>query len=340
MQHIDLQTQTIYSELLVLCSKPVFSGHGLAFTQKKIKARKYWYLNITLGRTIQRYLGPDSPETREKIEQEKALWNEPERTIDRNKRAQLVSMFLAGGGIGLTVAEGKLLTFLERVGVFLVGGVLIGTPAFRAIGNNLGVHWDLDVRTKDVDIAADYRVPIAVPNKPVDLLTQLRESGMGFLAVPALDRRSPSTSFQLRDIKLSVDMLTPEIGKPTEKPIYISALKTYASPMIFLDYLLADVEPAILAQGFGVYVNVPNAARFAFHKCVISQRPGRQKAKKDLAQAEELLDVLVAHHPGTLIEAYEGGQTMGKKFITTLNLVIKRFPKDLKEELITLLEID
>jgi hypothetical protein len=71
---------------------------------------------------------------------------------ERQHRARLVDMYLAAGGIGLTANEGKVLAIFERSGVFLAGGVLVGTPAFRALGNNLCMKWLHDYRTKDLDL--------------------------------------------------------------------------------------------------------------------------------------------------------------------------------------------
>jgi len=58
-------------------------------------------------------------------------------------------------------------------------------------------------------------------------------------------------------------MLTPLIGKPSSKPVLITALNTYAEPMRFLDYLLVDTQSAILIARAGILVNVPTPARYA-----------------------------------------------------------------------------
>ncbi|MCH7830440.1 MAG: hypothetical protein IIB75_07755 [Proteobacteria bacterium] len=52
---------------------------------------------------------------------------------------------------------------LERNGVFLAGAVLVGTVAFRAYSNMLGVSWASDSGTQDIDVAADNRYTLALP---------------------------------------------------------------------------------------------------------------------------------------------------------------------------------
>ncbi|MCP4233321.1 MAG: hypothetical protein GY770_07005 [Aestuariibacter sp.] len=65
-------------------------------------------------------------------------------------------MALVGGIEGPTPQEGKILCMLERGGVFLAG-----TPAFRVLGAQLGVAWNGQFATRDVDIAIENSLPVA-----------------------------------------------------------------------------------------------------------------------------------------------------------------------------------
>ena len=72
-------------------------------------------------------------------------------------------MLLAGGATGIPANEGKVIALLERSGVFLAGGVVVGTLAFRAYANMLGVVWHRELQTRDIYLASDHRFPIVIP---------------------------------------------------------------------------------------------------------------------------------------------------------------------------------
>jgi len=215
--------------------------------------------------------------------------------------------------------EGKVMSLIERSGLFLAGGVVVGTLAFRAYANMLGVIWHSNLQTRDIDQASDYKYPIVIPRgkKPIDLSRLLLDSGMGFLEVPALNRKSPSTKFKIRGQELSVELLTPMRGRETAKPVEIPGVAAFAEPVRFLDYLLENIQPAVLLFKQGILINVPAPARFALHKRVVSQRrrAGQaEKIRRDLSQAEQLLEVLVEGRPGDLILAHEAAEKTGGIF--------------------------
>jgi hypothetical protein len=67
------------------------------------------------------------------------------------------------------------------------------------------------------------------------------ESGLGFLEIPALDKKSPSTSYKVRDSEIKVELLTPLISGPdTSKPVYMPSLKSHAFPLRVLNYLIKN----------------------------------------------------------------------------------------------------
>jgi hypothetical protein len=307
-----------YTELMQQCIKPAPDGANLSFKSKTIGKKRYWYLYISLGnRRTEHYLGEESTALLDTIDDEKALWASTED--DRSVRARLVAMLLAGGATGIPTREGKVLALLERSGVFLAGGVVVGTLAFRAYANMLGVIWHNELQTRDIDVATDNQFPIAIPQKrkPIQLADILLNSRMGFLEVPAFDRKSPSTKFKIRGEELSVELLTPMRGRETSRPVEITWLGAFAEPLRFIDYLMDDIQAAVLLYKHGILINVPAPGRFAFHKLVVSQRRrigDHEKIKRDLAQAEQLFSVLVDGRPGDLILAYEAAEKMGEKF--------------------------
>jgi len=149
--------------------------------------------------------------------------------------------------------------------------------------------------------------------------------------VPALDSRSPSTSFRVRGRELRVDLLTPLVGKPTGKPVFIAALNAPAQPMRFLDYLLKEPIPVVIVgRKASVLVNVPLPERFAFHKLLVSEsRPAAfaTKAEKDRMQAVQLLQVLIEEAPDGLKQAKTDLVERGKAWSDKLARASKKSQK-------------
>lgn len=190
------------------------------------------------------------------------------------------------------------------------------------MANALGVKWDrAAMRTQDVDIAHDYQLHVTVPDVEVDVEQALQQADKAFFAVPALNRKHPSTTFSVRGAELSVSLLTPMRGAPDAAPKPIPSINAVAKPLRFLDYLLDDVQSAAAPIRQGVLVNIPSPARFALHKLVVSRRRPAAfatKAKKDVVQAEQVLRVLLEDRPGDLILALEAAQQMPPKFMKQL----------------------
>lgn len=339
MEYLSESTQLLYSQLLSQCLQgAVPNGRGLSFVKKNIKDSIHWYLQLTVGsRKTQHYLGPDSKKIHTLIDNEKKLWEKSKP--DRNEREKLVSMLTSGGALTVSNAEARLFEVIERAGAFLVGGVLVGSHAFTVYGNMLGIKWPSKItQTHDIDIASDNHISLGLINKNIDLKQTLLDAEMGFVEVPALNRKAPSTSFRIQGKQLSVDVLTPMVGKPNSKAILISALNTYAEPLRFLEFLLHDIQPAIIVARAGILINVPSPARYALHKLVASiRRPAamQTKALKDIEQAKLLLEALIENRPGDVQIAFNAAMEMPDKFVEQLKQGIKTLPDILSKQLMT-----
>lgn len=321
-----------YSELLQNCIHPLSDGSNISFKAKTVHGKRYWYLYISLGSSRrEHYLGEETPELLDRIADEREAWES--NSDDRGLREHLVSMLIAGGMTPTPRDEGKLLALLERSGVFLAGGTLVGTVAFRAYSNMLGVKWASAPKTQDVDIAGDNTVGVVLPRdkRPVHLGQAILDSGMGFFEVPALDRKRPSTSYRIRGREFRVDVLAPMRGRETVRPVRLDTFNTYAQPVRFLDYLLDDLQAAVLLFGHGIMVNVPSPARFALHKCVLSQMRTAAfatKGTKDIEQADQLFRILATDRPGDVVMAFEAAERMGPRFLGRMQAGIRRLSGD------------
>ena len=229
--------------------------------------------------------------------------------------------------------EGKVLSLLERNGVFLAGSALVGTMAFRAYANMLSVAWGSAAGTQDIDLADDnhYELALPRPRAPINLRQIILDSGMGFFEVPALNRKQPSTSFKIRGRDFIVDVVAPMKGRETLRPVHLTEFGTYASPLRHLDYLLDDLQPAVLLYEHGIMINVPAPGRFAIHKCAISQkRPAAFAAKslKDLSQAAQIFKVLIDSRPGDITLAFEAARSQGETFVSDLMTGLRLIDKE------------
>ena len=305
--------QTLYAELLdqlrAADAEAAMQGLSGTFVSKTIRGRTYWYLQKSEGAAKRQiYLGPDSPQLRERMDS--AADHRAGAAADEKRRAEIVRMIEAGRMLRETAAIGVVLRILADASVFRAGGVLVGTQAFTAIANMLGVSFEqASLRTADVDVAHDRSIPLGLQEPPVDLLERLRTHDPAFFAVPGLDSREPSTSFSVRGRDLRVDFLTPAAGsRASTRPVYLPHLRVAAQPLYGLDYVMEQSVDAAVIAGSGILVNVPTPARFAFHKLwVASERPASEaaKARKDLRQAEQVLEVLADDRPDDLTAAWE-----------------------------------
>ncbi len=80
-----------------------------------------------------------------------------------------------------------------------------------------------------------------------------------------------------------------------------------AVPLRFPDFLIHEPVRSVLLHGAGIPVTVPAPERYTIHKLILIDRRDASspaKAGKDIAQAGNLISVLVEQLPGDLIEAW------------------------------------
>ena len=92
----------------------------------------------------------------------------------------------------------------------------------------------------------------------------------------------------------------------------------------------------------GVLVNVPNPARFAIHKLIVSQRrpvATQTKSNKDVMQASQVIAVLLERRPGDLWLALDAAADYpSNKFMKELRAGIELLEEDLRIPLVEQLE--
>jgi hypothetical protein len=299
---LPLALQTLYAELVERCSMARFTDDfppSGSFLKRTVAGRDYWYFQAaTSDGRRQRYVGPDSPELRQRIVRHR------EAKDDRRERRQMV---VALQRVGLPVSDpttGRVLEALAEAGVFRLRAVVVGTVAYQSYSGLLGVRLaDAEARTADLDLAQFREVSIAVEDA-IDLPFGdiLARVDPGFRAVPyAMDGRH-SHSFVLGDGRYRVDILVPNRGPDADRPVPLPALRTEGQPLRYLDFLIRDEVRAVALWGAGVPINVPAPERYALHKLLVSRMriataDSQAKAQKDLRQAGELARILALRRP-------------------------------------------
>jgi hypothetical protein len=318
---IDPQTMTLYAELLdqmqMLDASRTASSLKGSFSCKTIKGAEYVYFDhYTLGgRHQQTYIGKRDDRIEgliRKHAERKADALEMKATIKR-----LGGQVRTGVNVHIDNAMVRVIQSLADAGVFKNGGVLVGTHAFQAIGVMLGVRWPREtMATTDIDVAVDLKVSVAIPAIKTDIPETIESLEFGFSPVPPMDPRKPSTSFKVRKQRLSLEIITPKITG-SNAPVFIRRFNCGAQPLSYLSYLIEKPVQAVIIGTDPVLVNVPEPARYALHKLIVSQvRDASKNAKreKDLSQAYHLLSLLQEIRPDDIRPAWENLVARGPKW--------------------------
>ena len=330
---LPLSAQTAYAQLLeaTLAADHLRSVADLkgSFAAKVSKGRKYWYYQYfePSGKLRQVYVGPDNDAVR-------AL---RERSNAPTASRQLGPLARSAAALGCTEIlprHARVLARLAEYGFFRARGVLIGTHAFLAFGNMLGVRWADSDRTQDVDFAhAGKSLSIALPsNITINTDAAIKSLEMGFLPISSLNSEAGATYLNPREPEFRLDFLTTR-HREREKTYSHPQLGVNMQPMPFMEYSLEDVQQAVLFSGDTVVLaNVPSPARYALHKLIVyGERKGAfaTKSAKDIKQAGLLLmrlrelrasDIaeawadLVARGPGWRSRARNGAEALARQF--------------------------
>ncbi len=316
---LPTQIHTMYAQLLDLCREARFvedfppTG---SFKKVTVKGRDYWYYQASKKKPgkhsqAQKYVGPDSEKVRTLIEHHVRLKDE------YAERRQIVQTLKRLGVTTPPGVAGDLIERLANLGMFRMRACLVGTFAFQAYEGLLGVRFPKEyAHTKDLDIAQfrEISISVAATDKIPSLLEALRAVDASFAPLSSLEPGDAPCRFKNRDGYV-VDILVPNRGpdKATAEPR--PALGAAGQLLRYLDFLIYQPVEAVVLYGGGVLVNVPEPARYAVHKLIVSQlRPDNPKRAKDLWQASCLVTVLLKQDKHSLIEAFAEAIKRGPKW--------------------------
>jgi hypothetical protein len=278
----------------------VFLGApGTVSERTNANGTRYWVHRFfdAVRKPREVYLGKvDDSEVTEQVDALRA------RIAGANASISRVKILARAGFAAVDRKTHATLASLANHGLFRAGAILVGSHAYGALLNSLGMR-AVPYATEDVDIAR--QAALALVGLP-PFIDMLRETGIEFFAVPQLERGAPPSSFAERGGSLlRVDLLVPS-PDDSYPLVPVPELHAHASGLPYLAYLLGESQQVAALSPHGVVnVCVPTPERFAIHKLVVSQLRDavRSKADKDLRQAATLIDAVSALFPGAIEEA-------------------------------------
>lgn len=313
---LPLHIRTAYADLLNRLQDLEASNAMASFTScslfvKRVGGGEYVYAQgrVADGTTRQVYIARYDAAGRaliERFRKARADAAKEKNAIDLNAKA-----LRAAGMLRLDPVEWRVVNALAEDGIFRVGGVLVGTIAYRCIVNLLGVKlFSANSVTTDVDIAGKT-VPVGIIPDVVCPQTALERLEMGFSPMMEADPALYGSRFKAREGEFKVEFLTPLTGRDSGlgRRAEIRQLGVPAVPLRFLDYLIEEPVPAVALGRRPVLVRVPQPARYAVHKLILAQERDKKrfalKVQKDLEQSFDLQRVLNKLDPEGLAEAFE-----------------------------------
>lgn len=292
--NLSASAQTNFAELFEQVQATAFhrSVRDLpgSFNKKLIKGREYWYWQVRdlQGVNRQVYLGPDEERVRKLVQRHRD--GAPSQAADL---APLAGACAALGCATVIPQHFEVINRIAEYGFFRAGGVLIGTHAFIATGNMLGVRWKSGWRTNDVDVAhAGRNVSLALAeNARADMHDAITSLEMGLLPQQSLVS-GPGATYITAKKDIRVDLLT-TAGRKDDAYLY-EPLNVRLQPLKFMEFSLEHTTQTALISGErAVLVNVPSPMRYALHKLVIMgerEEAFRTKVQKDAGQVAALVE--------------------------------------------------
>jgi len=302
MEFHELAMQTLYSEAVEEASTQrtiQLDSPGSPFN-RVISGNEYVYWRFYRGgKRLEESLGrAGTPETEEKLAQKHHTQRE---LVSLARKAQLLraaKFAAADNNAAITLAS------MYNAGLFVHGAVLVGSHAYGALLNNLGIRPVRNYQTNDVDVGTTGKIAVAIPGDR-SFLDVLRDSGLRFLEVPELDPRKAATSFKVAGQQLKVDLLVP--GTMAYESHRLPGLKANATGLPFFGYLLSrTVAASVIGKDHVIPLTVPHPAYFALHKLIVSTLridTRAEKSQKDLQQAMVLLEAMLQLYPAEVDEA-------------------------------------
>ena len=324
MQRLPISIQTLYADLVDRSWSSSYDElieAGSSPYKRSLKGGEYWYLKMPMvngKRKKDRYLGPDNEEVRSRVTAHKDL---------KEIRKDRIDMIRALRNARLPAPDpmsGKILSALSEAGVFRLRAVVVGTVAFQTYAPMLGVRFQNTAgQTGDLDLAQFHSISISVDDQiEGSMLERLKSVDDRFEAISSPFENQKAMRYAIRSHgqeEFAVDLLCPLRGPDRGALTSLKALQGDAQLLRYLDFLIYGEVNAVSLYGIGVPINVPAPERYAIHKLIVSRlriatADSQVKSRKDLAQAEALIEVLLQDRPYELQQVWNEALERGKKW--------------------------
>jgi hypothetical protein len=300
---LSLTAQTTYAETMEVVQaqtlmRSIAHLNG-SFAKKRVKGSIYWYFQFRdIDQSVRQiYIGPDS----ERIQRLMKIADSPVQSHPNALARAAIEM----GCAGILPKHFSVIRRLSEYGFFKAGGVLIGTHAFIAMGNLLGVSWTDGARTQDVDFAhAGKNISVGLPaDIKVDIHAAIDSLEMGLLPIQSFKGGAGATYLNPEEPELRIDFLT-AIGREGGEPFNFEKLNIALQPLKFMEFSLENTTQAtLLSRDGALLVNIPSPIRYGLHKLIVygeRSEAFRTKATKDILQSAALISWYANHQPDTL----------------------------------------
>lgn len=311
LRPLALAQHTLFADLIEQSLDDMFDAQfsengsfvARAHTNREGVTRRYWYYqgyrpaagSEDRAKRWSRYVGPvDDPAIDERVARFREI------KAARAERGTTVDALIGAGMARPPLIMGRIIEALAKAGIFRLRAVLVGTAAYQTYSGVIGVRLsNAAITTGDVDVAQFNAISVRVDDAIPNILEVLRTVDPSFKPTPRLEDRAGPTIFQNTG-RFRVDILTAHRGGDEQmgQPISMPALGgAAAQPLRFLDFLIHKPVRSVVLHGPGIAVTVPAPERYAVHKLIVQGRRAEAtdsqiKARKDLAQAAELIEAL------------------------------------------------
>jgi hypothetical protein len=323
MKKIPLNFLTLYADLQQSLGHSL--GRGATVATRVVRGTKRLYAVERIGASYkQKYIGRSGEPKAE------ASAKRLRRIVEEAKVRKATIAALKRARVGAPDAYmGRLLETIAEAGLFEQGAVLVGTAAYQNYPCVVGAYLNFGLLTQDADVAVPLGVTLSGPiDDQVTLEMILKRADPTFEARMNRDEKWPMVF--VSGSGFSVDILTPLRRKPG--PFALSSLRAAAVPLRYLDYVIEDPIEAVALYGSGVLVTVPQPARYAVHKIIVSgiRSQHSKKAPKDLLQAKVLFEAL--EDSDTLADAIADARARGPKWRKAVDAGLKKIGRGLDGE--------
>lgn len=319
MRAIPLNQMTLYADLLQSVELDDERPGSIA-----IKGGKYVYVTRKDGSArLEKYLGvAGDPDVEQAIERVK-------HAAQRAKSLRnTVTLLKRSGFPAPSLVLGRILEVLSNAGLFRRGIALVGTAAYQTYAGVTGYFLPSSTyATNDADLSVAEFVPA---DDEEDMESVLRRANPTFKPVWHADDKLPK-AFRSAD-GFTVDILTRK--RRGDGPVLVEALGCAAIPLSFQEFPVEETIETVALYGTGVLVRVPTPARFAVHKLIVAQRRKATeiaKKQKDLRQAQELMDILLASDEAAFQDVLDGARDRGKSWRTAINASLREMGREARQ---------